>query len=95
MVAATKSVSLKLDNEIRERLTHIAEVKKRTAHWLMREAIKQYVEREEQQEAFRQATIHSWEEYQRTGEHITGEEAIAWLETWGETSEQQAPKCHN
>lgn len=44
--------------------------------------------------ASRKATIHSWEEYRRTGEHVTGAEVIAWLETWGETVEQAAPQCH-
>src|SRR3546814_2588462 len=45
----------------------------------MREAIAQYVEREEKREAFRQDAIRVWDEYQQTGLHLTLEEADAWL----------------
>lgn len=51
----------------------------RTPHWLMREAISQYVEREERREAFRQDGITPWNEYQATGLHVTAAEADAWL----------------
>jgi predicted transcriptional regulator len=60
----------------------------------MRQAIEQYVEREEKREAFRQDTIKAWDEYQETGLHVTGAEVIAWLETWGEDNEKASPVCH-
>ena len=58
------------------------------------EAISQYVEREEKREAFRQDAIDAWNEYQASGLHVTGDEVMAWLDTWGEESEQAAPLCH-
>lgn len=62
----------------------------------MREAIRQYVEREEKRETFRQDAINAWQEYQETGLHVTGNEVIAWLDTWGEENEKAAPApvCH-
>jgi predicted transcriptional regulator len=92
--AVAKTVSVKLDDGIRHRITHLAEVRQRSAHWVMREAIQQYVEREEKREAFRQATFAAWQEYQETGLHVTGDEAVAWLETWGSENEKAAPACH-
>ena len=46
----------------------------------MREAIAQYVEREEKREALKGDALRAWEDYQRTGLHLTFEEADAWLE---------------
>ena len=45
----------------------------------MREAIEQYIEREEAGERFNEDTLAAWAAYQANGEHITGEEADAWL----------------
>ncbi|OCX67740.1 CopG family transcriptional regulator [Acidithiobacillus thiooxidans] len=91
---AAKTVSVKLDNDIRDRIRHLADVRHRTTHWIMRQAIEEYVEREEKREAFRQGTLKAWEEYQETDLHVTGDEVIAWLETWGDDNEQTAPACH-
>jgi plasmid stabilization system protein ParE len=40
----------------------------------MREAIKQYVEREEARESFTAEALASWAAYQETGQHLTGQE---------------------
>ena len=60
----------------------------------MREAIRQYVEREERREAFRQDAVSAWNEYQETGLHVTGDEIVAWLDRWGEQDEKATPSCH-
>jgi predicted transcriptional regulator len=44
---ALKATSVRLDDETLERLGHIAEAMDRPRAWLMSEAIKQYVAREE------------------------------------------------
>ena len=43
------------------------------------EAIRQYVDREERREIFRQNGIKTWNEFQETGLHLTEEETDAWL----------------
>ena len=60
----------------------------------MREAIEEYLEREERKEAFRQATMAAWEEYQSTGLHATAEEVDAWMASWGTEQELPTPQCH-
>lgn len=89
-----KTISVKLDADIRTRLESLAESRQRTAHWVMREAITQYVEREEKREAFRQATITAWNEYQETGLHATAAEVDTWLNSWGSDNPLPAPTCH-
>ena len=76
MASAT---SVKLDDAMKERVRHLAEARKRTSHWIMREAISQYVEREEKREALRRDTLRAWEEFRETGRHATAEEVDAWL----------------
>ena len=89
-----RPVAIKIDEDTRNRVKRLAEARQRSSHWLMLEAIRQYVEREEKREAFRQDGIRAWNEYQATGLHVTGDEVIAWLDTWGEENEQTAPVCH-
>ena len=93
-VAATRPIAIKIDQDTRDRVKRLAEARHRTSHWVMREAISQYVEREEKRESFRQDAINAWNEYQETGLHVSGDEVIAWLGTWGEEIEQAAPVCH-
>ena len=92
--AATKAVSVKLEPDIRARVENLAQVRHRSAHWVMREAISQYVEREEQRETFRQDAIKAWEEYETTGLHATAAEVDLWLASWGTENELPAPVCH-
>lgn len=73
------TTSLKLDAEIKTRLQQLAQARRRSSHWLMREAIEQYLEREERREQVRQDALAAWAEYQATGLHVTAEEADAWL----------------
>ena len=76
---AAKTMSVKLDLDTRARVENLAEARHRSAHWVMREAITQYVDREERRETFRQDTIKAWEEYQETGMHATAAEVETWF----------------
>ena len=64
-----KSVSVKLDLDVRTRVGNIAEIRHRSPHWVMKEAICQYVGREEKREAFKKDALMAWNEYQDTGLH--------------------------
>lgn len=89
-----KNVTVKLEADIRERIQHLAQARDRSAHWIMRQAIGQYVEREEKREAFRQDTLRAWEEYRRTGLHLTGEEMDAWMARLEAGEDAELPACH-
>ena len=89
-----KPTGVKISLELKDRLHKISETKHRSTHFLMKEAIQQYVEREESAEQFKQETIGAWEEYQRDGLHITHNEMTSWLSTWGTPNEMECPTCH-
>jgi predicted transcriptional regulator len=92
--AAVRPVAIKIDSDIKERVKRLADARQHTPHWLMREAISQYVEREEKREAFRQDAIRAWEAYQATGLHSTSKEADAWLEKLEAGRDIEPPECH-
>ncbi len=73
------ATSVKLDASLKQRLQQLAGARQRSPHWLMREAIREYVDREEAREDFKQEALASWEIYQETGRHLTGEEVRTWL----------------
>jgi predicted transcriptional regulator len=88
------ATSIKIDDELKVRVQQIATQRQRSAHWIMREAIAQYVDREEAREKFKQEALASWKQYQETGRHLTGKETRAWLNTWGAKAGAKLPKCH-
>lgn len=95
MVASTaRPVAIKLENDTRERLKRLADIRRRTPHWIMREAIQQYLEREEKREAFRQDAVKAWNEYRTTGLHVTQQEADVWLEKLEAGEDEDPPECH-
>ena len=87
------TTSLKLDVEIKERVRRLASARRRSPHWLMREAIEEYVEREEKREQFRQDALTAWAHYQATGLHVAAEEADAWLAKLEAGKNAAPPKC--
>jgi predicted transcriptional regulator len=88
---ASTTVGVKLDDEMRERLKALGEHKRRSTHWLMKEAIRDYVEREEQVERERQLTLERWERYEMAGESVRHEEVEEWLDSLGTAREKACP----
>jgi predicted transcriptional regulator len=89
------SASVKLSNQLKERVRHLADTLDRSPHWVMLEAIREYVERKEARESFKQEALASWKVYQETGQHLTFQEVSGWLKTWGTDKETEIPKCHD
>ena len=77
--SATRPVAIKLDEDTRARIKRLAETRQRSSHWLMREAIAQYVEREERREALRQDALLAWRDFQATGLHVPAAAADEWF----------------
>jgi predicted transcriptional regulator len=89
------TTSLKLDMELKQRIQQLASARRRSAHWIMREAVEQYVSREEKREQFRADALAAWSDYRATGLHASAEEADAWLARLEAGEDVEAPQCHN
>ena len=94
-IAAAKPVSIKIDEDTKSRLKRLADARQRTPHWLMREAIALYVEREEKREAFRRDTLHAWEAFRAGGQHVTADQADAWLAQIEQGNDIDPPACRS
>ena len=88
------TTSLKLDSEMKERVQRLASARRRSPHWVMREAVEQYVEREEKRERFRQDALAAWTYYQMTGLYVSAEEADTWLAKLEAGEDAAVPECH-
>jgi predicted transcriptional regulator len=73
------AVAIKLDPIMRDRIKRLADARQRSSKWMIREAIAEFIDREEKREAFRQDALRAWQEYQETGLHVTAEDADGWL----------------
>ena len=92
----TSSVtSVKLDSEMKERVQRLAVARRRSPHWVLREAVEQYVEREEKRERFRQDALVAWAHYQTTGLHVRAGEADKWLAKLEAGKDALPPACHD
>ncbi len=88
------ATSVKLDAELTDRLKRLAGRRQRTPHALMREAIREYVERQEARESFKEEALASWTAFRETGRHLNGDELRDWLKSWGSDAKTEAPDCH-
>ena len=92
--ARTGSVTIKLDDADRRRIASLATAKKRTPHYLMKEAILDYVKKEEARQNFIAAAESSFDHYKETGLHITLEEFSTWVDEVQQNPGTPVPACH-
>jgi predicted transcriptional regulator len=93
MQTQIKPMAIKLPLQDRERLQQLGLARKRSAHWLAKEAIAQFLDREESAERFKQESVARWEEYCTTGKSVPHDAVMQWLESWGTENELESPKC--
>jgi predicted transcriptional regulator len=94
MQTNVKSMAIKLPQQERECLQRLGDAKKRSPHWLAKEAITQYLDREEAVEQFRQETEARWEEFCHTGKSIPHDAVMKWLESWGTDKSLSRPDAN-
>jgi predicted transcriptional regulator len=94
MKTAIHPTTIKIDAVTKARIQQLADARQRTTHWMILDAVRQYVDHEEKREAFRQAGIQAWNDYQATGLHVAAEEADAWLAQLEAGDPAEPPECH-
>lgn len=91
-MAEKANMAVKLDQHLRTRLQALGEAKRRTPHWLMCEAIRLYVEREEQEERERAIAETRLTHYDATGEYVDHVDMKEWLLLLGTDKELPPPR---
>ena len=70
-MAKMTTMGVKLEDEIRARLKTLGERRERTPHWLMKKAITEFLEREEERERQNQEADEALDEYRKTGQYVS------------------------
>lgn len=89
------SMTVKLEVSERDRLKSLAVARKRTPHYLMKEAIQTYLEKAESEELFIQAALRSRQHLKETGLHVTQNEFSAWVKAIQQNPKTPMPTCHD
>ncbi|CAI1770639.1 Uncharacterised protein [Serratia quinivorans] len=90
----TSATLIKIDVQLELRVQQIAAARQRSAHWIMREAIREYVEREEKREALRKDALQAWEAYQENGKFLTYADTDNWLAGLEKGDDAEIPFRH-
>jgi predicted transcriptional regulator len=88
----TSTIGIKLDEHTKERLKQLGATRSRTPHWLMRDAIQQYLDREEHYEREKREDMERWERFQLTGRAISHDTAAAWLTELADGRDSPCPQ---
>lgn len=88
----TSTIGIKLDEHTKERLKQLGAARARTPHWLMRDAIQQYLDREETYEQEKRDDRQRWERFQLTGHAVPHDTAAAWLAKLADGEDAPCPK---
>ena len=84
------TIGIKLDEDTRERLKHLSLLKERSPHWLMKAAIREYLDREEARERERHEDQARWKRYVQTGAFIDNDSMMSWLDGLAEQARTKA-----
>ncbi len=84
-------LGVRLEPELEQRLTLLAKKMKRSKSYLAKEALRDYIDRLENQEQRRQETLDRWEAYEQTGSSVNHNMMRSWLESWGDDKEKPCP----
>lgn len=85
---------LKLDLPVEARLRRLADARGRSAQDIMRDAVDQYLEREESRDQALRDAETAWSDYKATGLHVGSEEADTWLARLEDGEDCEPPQPH-
>ncbi len=87
-------VTTNMPRALAERMDQCARQQQQPSEAIFRDAVTEYLERQDQRRSFRQDAADAWTDYQRTGLHLSGDEADAWLAKLEAGEAVEAPDCH-
>lgn len=84
--------TVRLQPEVEEGLEAMAGKLHRTKSWLINQALREFLARQEQEQARWQETLQAMESVAQ-GKVASGAAVHAWLRSWGSTDELAPPKA--
>ncbi|MDQ7837689.1 MAG: CopG family ribbon-helix-helix protein [Thermodesulfobacteriota bacterium] len=85
------TLTIRIDDQIKKRLEHLARATARSKSYLVNSAIKEFIAANEWQVQEIENAVKKAD--QPDAKFIDHEEVSAWLDTWGSNKEKDPPKC--
>lgn len=83
--------SVRMPDELMERLEHTAGRLRRSKGWIIKDAVREYVEREERKAKRLEETREALADVE-AGRLVEGQAVMEWLESWGTPAEKGPPE---
>jgi len=83
--------SVRMPDDLMQRLDVAAERLRRSKGWIINDAVREYLEREEERARRLEDTKTALAEAE-AGDLIDGDEILAWLDTWGTDQAREPPR---
>ncbi len=83
------TTSFRLDEELNPKLEEIAKSLNRSKSWIINDALRLYLAREETKQRMLEETEEAIADIE-AGRLVSGEEVMQWLETWGTSSQNKS-----
>ena len=81
--------SVRMPDDLLGQLEHAAEKLRRTKGWIINDAVKEYLAKEERKGKMLEETREALADIQ-AGRIVAGDEVMGWLDSWG-TDDEKAP----
>ena len=83
--------SVRMPDELLSKLEQTAEKIRRSKGWIINDAVREYLEREERKARM---LVETWEALLdlKAGRIIDGDEVLEWLDSWGTDAEKKPPQ---
>jgi predicted transcriptional regulator len=85
---------LNIDIELKQRLIALAVERQQNIQFLILEAVRQYVDKEEKRQRCWADAMHAWQEFKDTGLHATRDEMESWFTQLEAGKNTESPACH-
>lgn len=83
--------TVRLQPEVEAGLESVADQLQRTKSWVINQAIREYLERQQLEQTRWQETLEAMDSVAQ-GKVVSGDAVHAWLRSWGSTDELPPPK---
>ncbi len=83
--------SVRMPDDLLQRLDSTATRLRRSKGWIINDAVREYLEREDQRQRRDEETREALAELD-AGQVVDGDEVLAWIDSWGSEHEREPPR---
>jgi predicted transcriptional regulator len=91
-MSSSTTLGIKVEKAVRDRLKKLGKLKDRSPHWLAKQAVEEYLEREENWEREKQEDHRRWARYLDTGESYSRAQVSGWMKRLRDGKRERWPR---